>query len=321
MSNFLDQAGLSYLWTKILAAIESHSVTLPDKLVSYKAAMTITATEKLNADTLGGYSATYFAKSADVSTIQETIRTQASEILKAQQAVSSMGSTVSSLVTNKANSVHAAQHAKDGSDPITLASIGAAPGGFGLGAENGQSLSSADDLDTITKNGVYQWGNSIPKNAPIGYCKMRVWNGAGWASQEVMSAYANEKDSIRRRVFNNNVWGPFEWVNPPMILGTEYRTTERYLGKPVYTKAINFGVIPNNSVKSVSHGIANMDVCFMVYGHETFNHRPIPTMNLSGNFSTQIGVTVTSKEAAICTMSDLGNDTAIVVAKYTKTTD
>lgn len=249
MSNFLDQAGLSYLWTKILSAIESHSVTLPDKLVSYKAAMTITATEKLNADTLGGYSATYFAKGADVSIIQETIRTQASEILKAQQAVSSMESTVSSLVKNKANSVHAAQHAKDGSDPITLASIGAAPGGFGLGAENGQTLSSADDLDTITKNGMYQWGSSRPKNAPIEYCKMRVWNGAGWASQEVMSAYANEKDSIRRRVFGNNVWGPWEWVNPPMQVGVEYRTTERYLRKPVYAKTVNMGDLPNNAIK------------------------------------------------------------------------
>lgn len=94
-NNFLDQAGLSYLWTKIVSAIESHSVTLPDKLVSYKAAMTITATEKLNADTLGGYSANYFAKGSDVSSIQGSIKTQASEILKAQQAVSSMQNTVS----------------------------------------------------------------------------------------------------------------------------------------------------------------------------------------------------------------------------------
>ena len=86
-NNFLDQAGLSYLWTKIVAAIESHSVILPDKLVSYKAATAITATEKLNADTLGGYSASYFAKSSDVSSIQGSIKTQASEILKAQQAI------------------------------------------------------------------------------------------------------------------------------------------------------------------------------------------------------------------------------------------
>lgn len=99
-NNFLDQAGLSYLWTKIVAAIESHSVTLPDKLVSYKAATAITATEKLNADTLGGYSASYFAKSSDVSSIQGSIKTQASEILKAQQAVSNMESTVNGHTTS-----------------------------------------------------------------------------------------------------------------------------------------------------------------------------------------------------------------------------
>ncbi len=99
-NNFLDQAGLSYLWTKIVAAIESHSVTLPDKLISYKAATAITATEKLNADTLGGYSASYFAKGSDVSSIQGSIKTQASEILKAQQAVSNMESTVSGHTTS-----------------------------------------------------------------------------------------------------------------------------------------------------------------------------------------------------------------------------
>lgn len=99
-NNFLDQAGLSYLWAKILSAIESHSVTLPDKLVSYKAATAITATEKLNADTLGGYSANYFAKDSDVSSIQGSIKTQASEILKAQQAVSSMESTVGEHTTS-----------------------------------------------------------------------------------------------------------------------------------------------------------------------------------------------------------------------------
>lgn len=99
-NNFLDQAGLSYLWAKILSAIESHSVTLPDKLVSYRAATAITATEKLNADTLGGYSANYFAKGSDVSSIQGSIKTQASEILKARQAVSNMESTVSGHTTS-----------------------------------------------------------------------------------------------------------------------------------------------------------------------------------------------------------------------------
>lgn len=33
--------------------------------------------------------------------------------------------------------------------------------------------------------------------------------------------------------------GVTEWINPPMELDTEYRTTERLLGKPVYTKLVS----------------------------------------------------------------------------------
>ena len=46
-----------------------------------------------------------------------------------------------------------------------------------------------------------------------------------------------------RRVYNNKSWLPWEWVDPPMKLGVEYRTTERYLGNPVYKKMDSDGVI------------------------------------------------------------------------------
>ena len=42
------------------------------------------------------------------------------------------------------------------------------------------------------------------------------------------------------------------WDHPPMELGVEYRTTERYLGKPVYVKTINMGNLPGNAVKRAS---------------------------------------------------------------------
>ena len=42
------------------------------------------------------------------------------------------------------------------------------------------------------------------------------------------------------------------WDHPPMELGVEYRTTERYLGKPVYMKTINMGNLPGNAVKRAS---------------------------------------------------------------------
>ncbi len=46
-----------------------------------------------------------------------------------------------------------------------------------------------------------------------------------------------------------------EWINPPMVIGTEYRTTERWMSKPVYSKVISLGSLPNATVKYVSHGL------------------------------------------------------------------
>lgn len=51
------------------------------------------------------------------------------------------------------------------------------------------------------------------------------------------------------------VGGETEWLNPPMGRNTEYRTTERWTGKSVYTKLITFGILPNTGVKAVETGI------------------------------------------------------------------
>lgn len=51
-------------------------------------------------------------------------------------------------------------------------------------------------------------------------------------------------------------WTEWEWENPPMVLGTEYRTTERYKGKPVYATTVNFGALPNATIKGVAHGVS-----------------------------------------------------------------
>lgn len=51
-------------------------------------------------------------------------------------------------------------------------------------------------------------------------------------------------NGLWRMLKDNGVWRPVEWSNPPMELGVEYRTTERYLGKPVYVKVVDCGTIP-----------------------------------------------------------------------------
>lgn len=54
-------------------------------------------------------------------------------------------------------------------------------------------------------------------------------------------------------VFSNGVK---EWINPPMVFGEEYRTTERYNGSPVYTKLVDFGALTNWTFKTVQIGVS-----------------------------------------------------------------
>lgn len=60
-------------------------------------------------------------------------------------------------------------------------------------------------------------------------------------------AVAQDKDNIDlsnnalRRTKTTGSWGEWEWKTPPMYLGNEYRTAERFEGKPVYTQLIYCG--------------------------------------------------------------------------------
>lgn len=92
MNSFLDQAGLEYFWAKIVEKIEGASVTLPKKLVKYSTVQSVSATEILNATTLGGYSASYFAKASDVNDLDGSVAEQA-------QLLATLGPKVTALET------------------------------------------------------------------------------------------------------------------------------------------------------------------------------------------------------------------------------
>lgn len=56
--------------------------------------------------------------------------------------------------------------------------------------------------------------------------------------------------TLQRNRFRG-VWTPWEWVNPPMMTGVKYRTTERHNGKSVYAKLVYAGYLPNNDDTSI----------------------------------------------------------------------
>lgn len=167
-------------------------------------------------------------------------------------------------LANKAPTVHAAQHAKGGADPITPESIGAAPGGFGLGSEPSLFL----DANDCVVNGWYRDANGNAKNVPWNYAHIFVTTyfahiyirqDAYITGGSASAPYVSHAVRIRHPDFlkENDFWGPWEYESgTPMYLGTEYRTTERYLGKSVYVKLVDLGEGTNG--KTINVGTMEM---------------------------------------------------------------
>lgn len=137
-----------------------------------------------------------------------------------------------------------------------VAGAGLAPGGFGLG-NGSRLLTNKDDLNTISRNGFYTWTNNPqPKNNPTSWASYMIVI-SGWGGNNVRQFVfpINSSDSYLTR---QGLTSPWEWVNPPMLEGVEYRTTERFLGKPVYKKIATINTGTESNFISYTPGIPNI---------------------------------------------------------------
>ena len=113
---------------------------------------------------------------------------------------------------------------------------------------------------------------------------------------------------LKKSSSDPSAWQPFEWENPPMKIGVEYRTTERYDGKPVFVMAVNGGAFPDNSSKIIevqipdTSGQVKMLDCYGVldngtqipglFGESVFdasNYLGLFTQNGNGKFTISVG--------------------------------
>lgn len=217
----------------------------------------------------------------------------------------------------------AAQTLTDAQKAQARSNIGAAPSRFGLGENltTGPLMQvlTEETLDTTYNNGWY-FANGV-NIAGFSQATIRVDSSGRTIYQ---TAYVAQEDGyVLRRCLVDTIgsppktsFGPWEWVNPPMQLGVEYRTTERYLGKPVYCKLVNFGALPNATQKVVKHNIPNVSSVISVYGAAQDQAIGV------GAFGAQVtGINADNTNVAIWTSADLSNYSAYVAIKYTKTTD
>lgn len=200
------------------------------------------------------------------------------------------------------------------------ASLPYAPSGYGLGHAWCKDIYSWEELDTAVNGWYYLDTDTAGTGAASGIKKglVRVSSEAGaFGVQELYPSWSGEK--LERRL-NEYEWDEWEWVNPPMQLGVEYRTTERWIGKPVYVKAVDCGTLPNNDSKTVSAGVSGYFRPVEIEarrpidgGGQVVQKLPI----ISGNDVLAIGFMYGSG-VRIVTTSDMSAYTAIATVKYTK---
>lgn len=200
-------------------------------------------------------------------------------------------------------------------DAALKKALNSAPGGFGLGV-SGTPIS---DPDNATSNGWYQWSTGT-ENTPFNYGVLLTLARSGSSiTQIAFENNANESIVTRTKISAN--WADsWRYLNPPLLLGVEYRTVERYLGKPVYQKLINFGALPSNSEKRVEHGIENFKLCASVQG--TLGGYNLvgfgtPDMHVTGIYADGVSVRITTDGD----FSSYASLNTYVLIKYTKSTD
>lgn len=112
--------------------------------------------------------------------------------------------------------------------------------------------------------------------------------------------------------FYRTVNGVTEWLNPPMVLDTEYRTTERHRGKPVYTQLINCGPITHGKSVSISTSFTVIRRTARSDGYI-----PYPYQNYSSNYYRDVIVEY-GKITMLCGSSAAGTENVYVQIWYTK---
>ena len=187
---------------------------------------------------------------------------------------------------------------------------GVAPAGYGLGETTPTLISNCN----IVGNGWYRVDASTANIPDVGLTNgvLRIDEATGGLVYQSLYFYVPGKVHKMERVHFNGTWYPWEWVNPPMQLGVEYRTTDRYFGKPVYTQVISIGAIGSGS-GNVEHGIPDISVVVGIIGTNSYG----PTLNthpyMTSFFANRQYVRWETTQAI--------SGTSYAVLRYTKTTD
>lgn len=146
----------------------------------------------------------------------------------------------------------------------------------GLGTTTSKTVTSVAALDDLTGGGWYFFslsGTTI-NNVTFNYASVFVCptNAKTSCFQELRPLATNY---VLRRYLHSGTWSEWEIDNPPMAVGKEYRTSERWNGAVVYRKVLSYaissqvGSTSNSTNLTIAHGVSN--ISHIVRAHASRN--------------------------------------------------
>lgn len=221
------------------------------------------------------------------------------------------------------------EHMANGNNPhrVTAKQVGAAAAGFGYGEPMAWL---GFDANAWAATGTFQADLEAMFSAmPQGSCKQVQFVDENLNTQKLFGTLWKYTDDYGVLTANNysgvmavknyygGKWEPWEWNNPPMVAGVEYRTINRYNKKPVYVKAVELGTLPASGQSAIYYSNAKATVVsYDVYAiASSGNKTNFPIISASGiiNGSTfASGYTIT-----VNAHTDLSNRTGYAIVRYT----
>lgn len=204
---------------------------------------------------------------AQIATIEDAVNRANAAADKANSAVGATPNlTIGTVETLAPGSEATATITGTPEDPVL--NLGLPRGTDGMGAVrtvNGQAgdvMLAASDVGALPDT--YE--------APVSSVNDKT-GAVSLVPSDVGAAPATE-DATYPGCYYRMVNGEKEWINPPLVAGVEYRTTERYTGKPVYTKLIDCGTSADN--KSIQFNVTKTKLIDIkvVIGTFLANQRP-----------------------------------------------
>lgn len=203
---------------------------------------------------------------------------------------------------------------------LTANDVGAAPSGY---IEDSHSVGDETALDVLLVQKLAGMAADTIK-----FFRIRSTSGELFAGSRVVCKLFKISDGCGAVTFEafgstglatwsksifDNVCTPLEWENPPMELGAEYRTTERWNGKPVFAKLVDIGNLPNATYKIVDYSDGNS--YFPIYVRGLTNYKSGIPWTIWGDT-----VTVDANDTSIyvSTTADRSAQSARVLVKYAK---